>query len=69
MANSKGITVLLGCDNLWAFMQISNFLFHCILSLPTSHPSHPRTLRRIRVVAQGTTIAGNGGQRTTQIDK
>ena len=55
-------TVLPGCNNLWAFIKISKILFHCISSLPSSHPSYPRALRRIGFVVQGVTIADNGGQ-------
>ena len=34
--------VLPGCNNFFAFMIISKTLFHCISSLPSSHPSYPR---------------------------
>ena len=36
------LAVLPGCNNLWVFIKISKILFHCISSLPSSHPSYPR---------------------------
>ena len=60
-------SVLPGCNNLWACMKILKVLFLCISSLPSSHPSHPRTWSRTQLMVQGVTNADNGGPGTVKV--